>query len=51
VLVGKHAEAPPARACGLAQRALDGPAAALKEVAAGREDHGGEDNEHQDSGE
>jgi cob(I)alamin adenosyltransferase len=51
MLVGKHAEAPRARARGLAQRALDRPAAALEEVAAGRENDSGEDDEHQDGGE
>jgi hypothetical protein len=50
MLVGKHAEAPAARAPRLAQGALDGPAASLKQVAAGGEDDGSEDNEHQDGG-
>ncbi len=43
--VRKNAQPPGAGCGGLAQGALDGPAAALKEIAAGREQGGGEDDE------
>jgi hypothetical protein len=51
MLIGQHAQPPGAGARRATQGALDGPAAALKKVAAGREDGGGEENEHQDGGE
>jgi hypothetical protein len=51
MLVGQHAETPRARPGGQAQGTLDGPAAALEEVAAGREGGGGEDDQHQDNDE
>jgi hypothetical protein len=45
MLVGQHAEAPRTRPGGPAQGALDGPAAALKQEAAGSEGGGGEDDQ------
>lgn len=45
MLVRQHAETPRPRPGGRAQGALNGPAAALKQVAAGREGGGGEDDQ------